>query len=226
MIRNRIVALLFRTSILIVIVLGLLNNFGVFRGTFTWGALMFYTVQSNILGLVLFCILLFRTIRDITQKGPRGPAGYFARFEFVCTVNLLLTLAVYWLLLAPQPFAMTENSSIWSFANLSVHLIAPLGCLIDYILFTKSKKLKYPDVYKVLIFPFAYLAFASIAGLLGYTYHPATGATSHYPYPFMDYDKVGIQALVYIAGIALALLAVGHLLYLFDQKIKKPQLLG
>lgn len=221
MIKNRLLALVFRIGILVVILLGILINLGVFRGTFQLGAMMFYTIQSNLLALVLFAVLSFRTISDIKKNGFNGETGYIPRFKFVCIVNLLLTMVVYWTLLAPQMFEMSDVSPIWSFGNLSVHLIAPLGCLLDYILFTKPKGLKYRDVYATLIFPAAYLIFASVAGLMGYTYKlTASGSPSHYPYPFMDYDRIGARAIIYIAAMMIGILAVAHVIYFIDRKVE------
>lgn len=203
-------------------------NFGIFDGRFDAGAIMYYTIQSNILGLVLFGMLIFCTMRDLIGKGINGSAGYFARFEFVCTIGLLLTFVVYWVLLAPQLFQMTEGYSVWSFGNISVHLIAPLACLVDYVLFTKSKNLKYGDIYLVLIFPLSYMVFASIAGALGYVYgiSAVDGLPVHYPYFFLDYDRIGLGFIAYVLGLVVFFLIIGHLMYLFDQKVKKPVLLG
>lgn len=203
-------------------------NFGVFDGRFNVGAAMYYTVLSNILCLVLFGMLIVRTARDLTKKGSRGDAGYYARFEFICTIDLLLTFAVYWVLLAPRLFQMTENYSMWEFGNVSVHLIAPMACLFDYILFTKSKSLKYSDIYKVLIFPLGYMVFTSITGALGYVFYISAtdGLPVHYPYFFFDYDRIGLGFIPYVLGLTGLFLVVGHVMYLIDRKVKKPVLIG
>lgn len=207
-----------------VILVGLLVNLGIFNNALHLGAFMYYTILSNLLALILFGLLIYKTIRDLSTKGSKGSAGYLARFEFVCTVDLLLTFAVYWVLLAPQLFSMGENYSMWSFDNLSVHLIAPLGCLLDYILFAKSKRLKYRDVYLTLIFPFVYLVSTSIAGSLGYVYliSAADGLPVHFPYPFMDYDRVSLlSADLHIFVIMIAIIVVGHVFYFLNRKQKK-----
>ncbi len=212
MIKNRIVALVFRLAAFLLILLGLLDNFGVFRGRFLPGALMYYTILSNLLALVLFGVLVVATLRQTAHP----------RLEFVVVANLLLTLAVYWLLLAPSMFSMGQGGGNWTFTNLSVHLITPLACLLDYLLFAPRHRLKYRDVYLMLLFPLCYLVFASLAGKLGYIFATgADGAPIHYPYPFMDYDRLGLRAIPNILGVSLALILVGHLFYWLDRE--KPQ---
>lgn len=127
---------------------------------------MYYTIQSNILTLVLFVLLWLRTFQAWRQEGAEGLADYYPRFTFVVVIDILLTLLVYWILLAPQAFTMGEDYALYTFSNLCVHLFTPLFCLIDFILFLPSGKLKYRDVYAVLIFPLGYVLFTTIAGLL------------------------------------------------------------
>lgn len=220
MLKNRTLALIFRLTLAAAIVVGLLMNFGLLQGQFYPGALMFYTIQSNILILVLLVLLLARTIRDLRRHQVKGNAGYYPRFQFVCVINILLTGAVYWLILAPSGATMTAGASLWAFFNTSVHLIAPLGCLLDYILFTRRGQVKYSDNFRVLIFPALYLIFASTAGLLGYTYgtNANDGQPVHYPYPFMDYDRAGAGAAITIVGLLVALLIASHILYLFYRR--------
>jgi len=173
MVKDKRIALLFRSSAFIVAVIGLLAMMGVFKGEMHFATLAFYTMQSNVLAIVLFGMLIVRTIIGLSE-GNKGNAGYFARFEMVCVINIMLTLFVFWILLAPTMFSMVGGFDMWSFDNLAVHLYTPLLCLFDYILFTQPKHLKYRDIYYILIFPLGYLTGTSIAGLLGYVYMTAS----------------------------------------------------
>ena len=173
MIKDRRIALMFRSSAFIVAIIGLLAMMGVFRGEMHFATLAFYTMQSNVLAIVLFGMLIVRTIIGLSE-GNKGNAGYFARFEMVCVINIMLTLLVFWILLAPTMFSMVGGFDMWSFDNLAVHLYTPLLCLFDYILFTQPKHLKYRDIYYILIFPIGYLIGTSIAGLSGYVYMTAS----------------------------------------------------
>jgi uncharacterized membrane protein YhdT len=203
--------------------MGLMLQFNVFGRSLSLSNLMYYTMQSNILAVFLFGLLLCKTIKSYVREGKYGATGFFARFEMVCVVDLLLTFVVYWVILAPLALITTDSYNLWTFENLSVHLLAPLFCLIDYRLFSESGHLKYRDVYAVLIFPFLYLAFTSAAGFMGYVYRVSSdGRPVHFPYFFYDYDEVGLKAFLYIGGIGVVLLLFAHVFYWLDKRPKKP----
>jgi len=222
MIKDRRAALIFRVACLLFTGAGLLAMLGVFDGGFWPRTLVFYTMQSNILALVLFAMLTVRTVMGL-RGGRRGNAGYFARFEMICTIDILLTFVVYWVMLAPTLFTMVEEYSLWTFDNIAVHGVTPLLCLLDYILFTQPRHLKYRDLYLVSVFPLAYVAVTSLAGLLGYVYFvsQADGLPVRFPYFFYDFDRIGFVSFLYIAALLVFFLLIGHVFYLFDRKIRK-----
>ena len=152
MVQNRRFALAFRLIVLLFAIAGVLAQIGVFKGSVAFGTFMYYTIQSNLLVIVLFAMLVIRTAKSL-KDGTRGSSGWFPRFEMVCTVNVLVTFIVFWALLAQ----MMSASYLFSFENLAVHTITPLLCLIDYLLFTKARHLKYRDVHYTCIYPLAYV---------------------------------------------------------------------
>jgi len=221
MIKNRAIALTFRSIALIIAAAGFLDMLGTFSGELRLGTLMFYTMQSNMLAIALFAMLLIRTAIGL-RDGKTGSAGYFARFEMICVNNIMLTFLVYWLLLAPILFTMVEEYSMWTFDNLAVHAFTPLLCLLDYILFTQPRHLKYRDIYYICIFPLAYTAATSIAGLLGYVYFisAADGLPVRFPYFFYDFDRIGFLSLAYIGAMVIFFLLAGHVFYYVDRRKK------
>jgi hypothetical protein len=222
MVKNKRVALVFRAASLLFAVIGFLSMMGVFRGDVRPGILSYYTMQSNMLAIILFTILTVRTALSL-REGRIGASGHFARFEMVCVINVMLTFVVYWVLLAPDLFTMVDGYSLRSFDNLAVHGVTPLLCLLDYILFTQARHLKYRDVYYVCIYPLIYVAGTSLAGLLGYVYStsPVDGGAVRFPYFFYDFDRIGIASLAYIGGLILFFLLISHCFYLVDNKVRK-----
>ena len=162
MVKNKYFALVFRSAALIIAVAGVMAMIGLFSGEPQPRLLMYYTTQSNILAIALFIMLVARTVSGL-RGGRFGNVGYFARFEMICVIDLLLTLLVYWILLAPVVFTTVEKYSFWTFDNLVVHGVTPLMCLLDYILFTQPRHLKYPDTHFVMIYPLFYLVATSAA---------------------------------------------------------------
>jgi len=222
MIKNKIFALVFRAASLLFALIGLLTEMGIFRGSFLPGTLAYYTIQSNILVIALFAILTVRTAAGL-REGRTGSAGYFARFEMVCAIDIMLTFVVYWTLLVPILPTTAGGYSLWSFGNFAVHGITPLLCLLDYILFTQAPHLKYRDVYYTCIFPFVYLAATSLAGLSGYVYSisQVDGKPVRFPYFFYDFDRLGLLSLAFIGGLFLFIILISHGFYLADKKLRK-----
>jgi hypothetical protein len=230
MIKNRIIALAFRLIALAVISVGFMNQLGFFRGRFDYDMFKWYTIQSNLLAAVMFATLTLRTIIGI-KESPRGSAGGLTRFQMVCTVNLLLTFVAFWTLLAPT----APRFYLLSYDNLSIHVIAPLLCLADYILFSEAKRLKHRDMYYTCIFPMFYLVAVTAAGFMGYDYgthfvvtqlHSPDWAEGYIvpkraPYFFLDFNESGIMVLAYIGGIIAFLLLLGYGFYIIDRKLRK-----
>lgn len=218
MIKNKKFALVFRLSAFITITVGLINQLGVFHGVIGFNSFIYYTVQSNFLAFIMFAVLIFR-------PSPR--------FEMVCVANILVTLIVFWVVLAPT----VPNWYLLTYDNFSVHLIAPLLCLANYILFSEKGRLKYRDIYLTCIFPLFYLAFVYAAGFAGYDYgmrlivleelgdYLVRGdwVPRRAPYFFLDFGEVGLFALAYIGGIVAFVLMLGHGFYFIDRKLQKRE---
>ena len=228
MIQNRRFALAFRLTAFLFAAAGLMKQIGIFDGMISFHSFMYYTIQSNLLVIVLFAMLSIKTVKSL-REDTRGTAGFFVRFEMVCVVNVLVTFIVFWTLLV----GTLGIDYLLSFENLAVHGVTPLLCLADYILFSEAKCLKYRDAYFTCIFPLFYVIFTSIAGLAGYVYHfadtfenvleEATAVPVRFPYFFLDFDRLGVMTLAYIAGILAFILLFGHGMYAIDRKVRKDK---
>ena len=220
---NRIAALVFRCAAFLFSFVGVALHIDLFSGSFNPGGLMYYTVQSNLLGVAMFALLAARTAVGLKNEGRHGDNGWFSRLEFVCVIDILLTLVVYWVLLAPSAFSMGGEYYLFAFDNLAVHLITPLLCLVDYLLFTTGGRLKYRDVYAVLVYPLAYVAGTSVAGFAGYVFRlsPQDGLPVRFPYFFIDWERTGAMCWVYIAALVVVFLVIAHVFYLLDRKVRK-----
>jgi len=223
MIKSKKIALVFRVAVFIIAIAGLLDLMGVFHGEVYTGVLFYYTAQSNIFAILLFGILIIRTGLGLRRESEEN-ACYFPRLLMVCTVDVLLTFVVFWILLVPQ---LAGSFPLWTFSNLAVHAITPLLCFADYILFVQPRRLKYRDVYFVTIFPLCYVIFSSIIGLTGYIYGIASdGMPIRFPYFFFDFDRLGLLSLAYIGGIIVFFLIISHIFYYLSQRDAKKAALN
>lgn len=220
MVKNKYAALSFRLFCLIFTLVGLLTQIDVFSGNINFGQFMYYTIQSNLLALFLFTLLTVKTVQDIRSGSELGHSNHYPRFEMVCCIDLLLTMLVYWFMLAPGAFSMGGDRGLLSFSNLALHLFVPLFCLVDYFLFAKPGHLKYKDVYSVTIYPLFYVLFTTAAGLMGYVYRisPADGRAVRFPYFFFDWDDVGAVGLLYILVLVAVFLVFSHILFWVDRR--------
>jgi hypothetical protein len=229
MIKNKKFALAFRLCAMLFGIIGVMAQVGIFRGRVSFTAFMFYTIQSNLLAIGFFGFLAIRTARSM-KEGLKGSASWHMRLGMVLSVNLLVTFVVFWALLVP----VVPSWYVWTFENFAVHAITPLLCLLDYILFSEPRKLKYRDVYYTCIYPTFYVAHTSIAGLLGFVYGYEGIISSpfssyieivpvRFPYFFMDFDKLGAMAIVYTIGILAFIILLAHVMYLTDRKLRKAK---
>jgi hypothetical protein len=46
-----------------------------------------------------------------------------------------------------------------------------LLCLVDYMLFSESRRLKYRDVYYACVYPALYVVFTTVTGFAGFVYY-------------------------------------------------------
>ena len=219
MIKDKRAALAFRIAATLIAAAGLLDLLGVFGGAFHPGALLYYTAQSNILVIVLLVILSARTAAGLINGAGITPS-YYPRFEMICVIDILLTFCVFWVLLVPY---MAGEYYLWTFSNLAVHAITPLLCLLDYMLFSESGRLKRRDIFYVAVFPICYVVYSSIIGLSGYVYSisQADGKPVRFPYFFFDFDRIGALAFAYIGGLLVFFFGIGWLFYHLDSKVRR-----
>ncbi|MDR0425603.1 MAG: Pr6Pr family membrane protein [Clostridiales bacterium] len=222
MIKNRLTALIFRGASFLLCLAGILDTAGAFKGRFSFSVLLFYTVMSNILILVLFGALLCLTARDMRRNGIKGPACYRPRVVFVCMIDILLTFGVYWVMLAPQAFTMGEPASLLAFSNLTVHAVVPLLCAADLFLFAPAGHIRLKDLAFSLVFPLFYVALATVLGFSGYVFFETDAGPVHFPYFFLDYHSRGGMVAVYILALIAVFMALGLLFYGLDRlRVKK-----
>ncbi|MCL2540410.1 MAG: Pr6Pr family membrane protein [Firmicutes bacterium] len=219
MIKNRIFALIFRIVAFTAILFGIIYNTGVFQGDFHWIIFLYYTILSNIFALALFGVLIFMTARKLKHNGAKGDSCFYPRISAAVTVCIMLTLIVFWCVLAPFAPA-ADRPFLVTYSNLAVHLIAPLLMLADYIMFSVGGKLKRRDPFLFSIVPIAYLVITLIIGFSGAVVYQLPGfeRAGSFPYFFLDYNDVGLMMLVYIAALIALYLAMGWVAWLADKK--------
>lgn len=145
-------------------------------------ALYYYTVQSNIIILVISIIyLLFYKRLNST----------FYKIKYFATVGITITFLVFFTMLTPQLLSTGDASYLLSVTNITLHLVSPLLAMISFIKYDKVKFKKY-DYLLGTIMPLIYMFFTYGNALLSNpTYVDFSGNSSKYPYFFFDYETNG-----------------------------------
>lgn len=201
-------ALIYRIILVIVGIYGLYLNFtSTYANVFE--LLHYFTILSNILVVIFFIFLIINYNKNKDYFHLKGSV----------TMSITVTFLIFHFLLRPTMFDMVESGySVDSIENILLHYVVPLMTIFDYLIFdTKGRYNKF-DPFIWLTIPFTYFIVMTINGLFGYTFKSG----SHYPYFFMDYDKLGVTGvLLYVLGIIVAFTILGYVYYFIDRLLKK-----
>jgi hypothetical protein len=218
MVKNRIFALSFRAAAFVLCLVGILSILGVFNGRFDGNALLYYTVQSNLLVLVMFGFLVFKTAKSLKQDGKNGSNAHYPRTSAMVLLAIMVTFLVYWAVLAPR---YEDKALLFGFSNLSVHFITPLLMLADYILFSRGGSLTKHDPLLFCAVPILYFIQATILGFSGVEYSTGGAEPAHFPYFFIDYYKSGWRVALYVAAVTVFFVGVAYFMLWADRRRKK-----
>lgn len=223
-INNRMASLIYKLALIVVCLVGLLLNSGLFTGTFAPYVLLYYSLLSNIFCLIFFAVSAIVTGVNIKRSGKFGVIRFAPHFKGAIVMGMLLTMFVY-------PLVAHGNIST-RLTSMVIHFVVPLMTLVDWCLFDKKGRFSVSDPLIWSIIPFSYYGILLLAAQFGVTYYGGV----LYPYPFINpyrYTQDPTQAawapvLVNVFLLALVYVAVGYLLFgadrLLDSQAKKRAL--
>lgn len=212
--KSRTAQLVFLSAACTVGLLGTVACLGLFNYSFKWDFYTFFTNISNYLCLALFVGELVETVR----KKEDSYITFQPLLKFVALLGILLTFAVYNLILAPY----REPQLNLTFNSISFHVLMPLLTLADWLFFYEKGKIRPLYPLYATVFPLVYTAFIYIhAAILGFDrtiLNYVGDAPLIYPYFFYDIETHGLwQAAQWIGILALGFLVTGYILYGVDR---------
>jgi carbon starvation protein CstA len=170
-----------------------------------WNFFSFFTVDSNTLAVV---VLLMGAWFLFTRSGP--DAHWFTVLRLVLVTYMTTTGVVYNLLL--RNVDLPQGSTLpWS--NEVLHVIAPIFVLLDWLLAPGRTPLPYwRSIRIVVIFPVIWAAYTLIRG--PFTPNELTGASSWYPYPFLNPNQsangyLSVAFYVLLIAVIIGVIAAG-----------------
>ncbi|NLP84927.1 Pr6Pr family membrane protein [Microbacterium sp. CFH 90308] len=179
----------------------------------------FFTILSNLLAAI---VLLWAAIWYWTRgRGADAePAGLAVALASVSTY-MIITGIVYNLLLRNVVLPQGSEPIPWS--NEVLHLVAPLFLLADVLVAPLRRRLSWRALWAVVAFPILWVIYTMIRGPL--TTNPVSGDPFWYPYPFLNPNNPGgwMSVIMYMIGIAVAIIGVGALVVWWGRRTKAPQ---
>lgn len=174
----------------------------------------YYTILSNILCFIYFAVLV------IAQRKKEN-----ALIRGAVTMCITVTGLVYHFMLGGfmgTAAGAGVHVTALSVSNILVHYVVPILVILDYFLFVPKGQYKslYPLAWLVL--PYAYFAFSMVRAEVSTRTFTGFGATSRYPYPFLDVDLYGWdKVLLIVLAVTVAFIALGYIVYVLDRLLGK-----
>lgn len=188
---NRFVPIVYKLLLLSAVLSGLYLSIFHLSDGFNGLALRYFTIQSNI--LVALAILFFLIYPRETRLRAiiRGSV----------LLSILVTGLVFHFILVPQLSDYFVGGI--DLVNHLTHTIAPLGFILDWLLFDRKGQLKLADLPFWVIYPLLYWLVTVLQGAY----------TGFYPYFFMDVSLLGYGgALLWLAALIFFFSLLGLLL--------------
>ena len=179
----------------------------------------YYTLQSNVICLIAFIIVLTLGLLDRQYK-----TDIYYLIKGGLVIAIAITAIIYHIALAPGGFQMDalQNSiSNKVLANFLVHTVSPLLVLLDYVLFDEKGHFKffYPILW--LIQPLNYVVYVYTYSNLGGSFYNI-GGSRQFAYFFLDYNELGYMGVLkWLVIIILGILIVSEILVILDKFLKE-----
>lgn len=211
-IKNTTISVSYKVLLVFAGIAGLLLVFGVFDGRFHLSPLRYFTVLSNLLGVVYF---IGDIVYMLKNKVAGKPFVWCPALKGSMTMALTVTLLVAHFILGMR-FTMADSTGITLFI---MHYAVPVLTIFDWLLFEPKGLMTFRSPLLWTIGPLAYFSYAMIAARIG----DGIGyGGSRYPYPFLDVDKLGWgTVLLTVLAMVAFFVALGYVWILLDKGLAR-----
>lgn len=211
--KKTIASLAYKTLLSLIILAGILMRAGLFSQSLQLQTLYSFTTISNFFVLAATAT----TIAKIAATG--GFCQTLANLRTIALMAILLTGLIYHFLLLPEKQATYLDYNVFAFGNIATHYIAPIGMLLDWLLFDEKGRIGKWIPLAFTAVPLLYFVAASVYGALGPN---IPGKDTSYVYFFMDWGKLGAAGVLAWAALLLAgVLCLTYGIYFLDRFLAK-----
>lgn len=216
--KDRLYACFFRVITFFIGAITLIYDFGVFNGTFKGTNLLYFTIISNLLCIILFLSLTLKTVIEYIKDGRYGTTSVSPHIKGCTIICILLTMIVYHFILIPHALKINPYQ-ILKIPDCIFHYVMPFMTLLDWIIFDEKDGFKWYDPLLWIILPYIYIIIIFIQA----RYDIIARSTNHinrYIYVFLDVGTIGTKNVVSnVLSLTVAFIIIGYFIYGFD-KIK------
>jgi len=192
---QKIIRFIINIILIICVGIGVIINF--FR-TDIMSTIAYFTIQSNLMCMILAVVTLVREIKSNVSKEKE-----YILFKGMALVSILLTFFIYNFVLKPT-LDLADSTRKESIDSILLHVAVPLLMFGDFLFFEKKDIYKWWHPFVWALFPIYYIAYTVIYRALGGIYRYGSSITK-FPYFFLDYETygfgmVGLWILIITAG--------------------------
>ncbi len=217
-IQNRTASIAFKALIVVVGGFALLRQLGLFDGEFKPRFFFYFTNLSNLVMVAYFIGAILHLARSRRGAAPT----WKPQIKYAGMMSVTVTCLVAYFLLDG---GVSGENGQFSFQLVILHFFVPIGSVLDWLLFDEKGRMSLTGPLAWTVFPLVYFIYVLfMVNILGI---PMNGfGEGRYPYPFIDIDINGLQAvmttalflLVAFVVLGYAYVAVDRLLARFGNK--------
>lgn len=187
---------------------GITLQTGLSEGTFDPHVFRMFTNISNLICGIYFIYAAAVIAFDKKRNGGSSP---FPLFKGVCTMCITLTGIVAAAIVASEFDAHTPEG----IATVILHIVTPVMIMADWLLFDTKGRWKSTAPLWWLIAPYMYFFFILISANI-----MDKNTANRFPYPFLNYEQMGIPMLILVISVMTVLyIFIGYLCFLIDRKM-------
>ncbi len=208
MIRIKCYSVASKVLIVFFALLGISLQTGIWDGDFDIRIFRMFTNLSNLMCATYFTIAASVIGFDKNRNGGSSP---FPIIKGICTMSITLTGIVAAAVIASEFNIHTSNG----IATVLLHIVTPVLIMADWLLFDTKGRWRSTAPLWWLIAPMVYFVYIMISA-----YNMDSSVSNRFPYPFLDYEILGIPMLILVISVITAFyLVIGYLCFFIDRKM-------
>ncbi len=226
--RNNLLAqLIYRSILLVIAIISLITSFTILNGASDGGTVspfLYYTHWSCFLAEFTIGASFISTLIQVIKGKREGNNTYLPLLKFCSNIMIIATFVVAAFVLPDKIW----TAGYWTFSSTFHHFLMPIMVVVDSALFDRKRtyRVSYPflGVVLPLIYWIVVIARFSIKrNACGGTI-PENIWDYYYPYGFTNVDNTSSYGFLIglLAGILVALIAIGFVYYCLD-KLEKNE---